>query len=100
MCCNTHDNHAYSADLLAPSEQYRCRCTAGPPCRRKATQEDLLCDVCRAQWGMVPQRVRDLYYPRQLGRPLGLFVSPDSGQCAPQFLVALTQPVHVLAGVQ
>lgn len=35
--------------LLAPSEDWRCRCkSTSVRCRRKATGEDLLCDWCRA----------------------------------------------------
>jgi hypothetical protein len=54
MCCTTHDDRdalaladGSLAALLAPGENYRCRCEHGVPCRRKATGEDLSCDWCR-----------------------------------------------------
>lgn len=56
MCCNTHEDRdaadrARGIDvdaLLAPSEEWRCRCLfTAVRCRRRATGEDLLCDWCR-----------------------------------------------------
>lgn len=61
MCCWTHGDPRYPGEL-APGEEWRCQCGAGgvlvdteggktdlgvPVCTRKATGEDLLCDVCR-----------------------------------------------------
>jgi hypothetical protein len=62
MCCVTHPYRdqldraiaerqgalpAFEA-LLAPSDDWRCRCAlTADPCRRKATGEDLNCDWCR-----------------------------------------------------
>ncbi len=63
MCCETHDLRDFLArfdgrgealaELLAPSDGYRCRCTelgrwGGQRCERKADREDLLCPWCRS----------------------------------------------------
>lgn len=51
MCCFTHDERDRlenpPPELMAENEQWRCRCTFGMPCKRKATAEDLLCGYCR-----------------------------------------------------
>jgi hypothetical protein len=62
MCCETHDLRDFLtrahggddalAELLAPADNRRCRCTelgkwAGEQCRRLANGEDVLCDWCR-----------------------------------------------------
>ena len=47
MCCFTHP-FVLAVDV-EHDDRFRCRCpvdTAFGPCRRKMTQEDLLCDVC------------------------------------------------------
>jgi hypothetical protein len=53
MCCWTHEERdrlerAAGIDLImAESEETRCQCSFGTWCRRRMTQEDLLCDWCR-----------------------------------------------------
>jgi hypothetical protein len=56
MCCTTHDvmdaldRERRGIDvsaLLAPSGDFRCQCPFGVPCKRAATEEDLLCARCR-----------------------------------------------------
>lgn len=55
MCCQTHyerdarDRENGVAIDLASGEEFRCRCTFGNSCKRRATQEDILCDWCRGR---------------------------------------------------
>jgi hypothetical protein len=61
MCCTTHDDRderdqalarqqgtlvAFEM-LMAPCEDFRCKCPFGVLCRRQATGEDFRCDWCR-----------------------------------------------------
>jgi hypothetical protein len=54
MCCDTHalrdalEEPGSLARLLAPGEDWRCRCAhPGARCERRADAEDLLCAWCR-----------------------------------------------------
>lgn len=54
MCCWTHpyrDEAAQRAgeilDLVIFDDPFRCQCGYSTPCRRRATEEDQLCDWCR-----------------------------------------------------
>ena len=55
MCCWTHkardevDKSQNIAFTLAESEDVRCQCKFGVPCRRRVTEEDLPCDWCRVR---------------------------------------------------
>lgn len=56
MCCWTHgyrDDLALKCgetlDLVDADDPFRCQCTIGVPCRRRATEEDRQCDWCRGQ---------------------------------------------------
>lgn len=51
MCCYTHDVPVVDGygGQVAGREEFRCRCGyGGLQCVRQATQEDRLCDRCRA----------------------------------------------------
>jgi len=65
VCCYTHDLPvvAVYGGQLATDESLRCRCgVGGVRCVRQATQEDRLCDRCRAD---------------DLGPPVDLSGGPD-----------------------
>jgi hypothetical protein len=46
MCCWTHEDLSYPGALASTDVDDRCRCECLPPCRRRATAEDVRCDVC------------------------------------------------------
>ena len=49
MCCWTHNDPLYPGPVASETVDDRCRCPCGGPlvpCRRRATEEDIRCDVC------------------------------------------------------
>ena len=49
MCCWTHNDPCYPGPLASETVDDRCRCPCGGeqmPCQRRATEEDIRCDVC------------------------------------------------------
>jgi len=49
MCCWTHGNTRYPGAMSSRDVDDRCRCPCGGtsnPCQRRATQEDIRCDIC------------------------------------------------------
>lgn len=53
MCCMTHSARDITekppVSLMAETEEFRCQCKYGTPCKRRMTQEDFLCDWCRGR---------------------------------------------------
>ena len=56
MCCTTHDERDQAShrngeklELVAADDDFRCKCTYGVACRRRATGEDMRCDWCRGK---------------------------------------------------
>ena len=46
MCCYTHNTVDGYPGALAADESVRCQCGYGGNCPRRATQEDMRCDIC------------------------------------------------------
>jgi hypothetical protein len=72
MCCFTHDSLDYPGALASETVDDRCRCPCGPPpCRRRATEEDIRCDVCSGRvtvpepYRMEPEPYRITRMPRR-----------------------------------
>ena len=60
MCCHTHypelrDINGELFPQASATVDDRCRCSLGNPCPRRATAEDLKCDVCSDRAGYRPQ---------------------------------------------
>src|SRR6266498_804087 len=71
MCCFTHES--VTAETKAPSDNWRCRCGWGEfingeeiigICQRKATAEDILCDVCSGRVEWEGESIPDLVLPK------------------------------------
>jgi hypothetical protein len=68
MCCWTHQDLRYPGPIASETVDDRCRCECRPECRRRATAEDIRCDICGGRASSDPAQLEQQDDPRLIPR--------------------------------